>query len=331
MAAISAALVGCAAQSTDVRILASIEGVASERAFATPPPGGPAIVEVTEHAYANATSQDIILSGSGRSTGQNILHVALYLPADSTAAPEARLPDAPLAYTDIGAELEKALPGIDMRISDNFAQNAYGPFGYALGRATGTDLCLYAWQRIRGPERASLFPRRGTIAIRLRLCEPDASEAKLLRVIYGLHINAYVPSPDWNPYGDPRPADPRLGQLGTSIYPDAAIDRRGEIEPGEPPRGRLRARAPRRAATEPVAEAPPPLQNMPPAPTVAIPQPPATAIPAPPNAPVNPKVTVPPPPRAAAAPAPIPLAPVPPGPAVPSPPAGPPAQPAPSP
>ena len=70
----------------------------------------------------------------------------------------------------------------------------------------------------------------------MRICDPKASEAALLRLAYEYSLNASLRRSGWNPTGDaPAPA-PELGKAGAPIYPllqtpDAAAPRRAARPP----------------------------------------------------------------------------------------------------
>ncbi|MET0721253.1 MAG: cellulose biosynthesis protein BcsN, partial [Tardiphaga sp.] len=213
---ISLLLFACAG--ADPETTSTVRTVPAETAFALPPPGGPAIVTISERRYSNAIQQDIALSTSSRTIGQNLLRISLFGPVNFRLAPQATLSDSSLAGTNISHEMRDQLPGVRMTISPYYVQNQYGPFGYAVGRALSGDLCLYAWQRIR-PARSTLIRNRGTISLRLRVCDKRASEEQLLAIVYGLTINAFFSDIQWNPYGDPPGMPASLGRTGSPVYP----------------------------------------------------------------------------------------------------------------
>jgi hypothetical protein len=172
----------------------------------------------------------------------------------------------PLAISNIAAEMREAFPGVAMSRSALFVQNEYGPFGYAVGRASSGDTCVYAWQRIAGtPRPPLLFRSNGALELRLRLCEAGASEPQLLSVMYGVRIRAFFPGVAWNPYGAPPPPDAAIGQAGTPIYPTGA----GGYEPvladaPAAPVQQARTRPARRAASAtPVTQAVPTAESLP--------------------------------------------------------------------
>lgn len=199
-------------------------------ALAFPPPSGPAILDIVERSYSNAIRQDIILATESTVTGANRLRVDLFGPVDSSS--DTKLPNRRITQGDIRREMVDVLPGVAMQVSPFYVQNDYGPFGYAVGRASSGDLCLYAWQRIEAAAHLSrFFDNRGTIQIRLRLCERGATEESLLAVMYGYTLAAVVTDQVWNPFGTPPPLDPALGRKGEPIYPRSPYRNETVVEP----------------------------------------------------------------------------------------------------
>jgi hypothetical protein len=254
-------------------------------AFALPPPGGPAVVGVVERSYSNARAQDVALATRGRTPGQNAIAVAV-LGVGRPRGEDVMLTPA-ISEAAIGIEMRRALPGVEMRISPFFASNVYGPFGYAFGRGAGDDLCLYGWQRLDSAPRP--LARQRAISVRLRLCEPGATEAGLLANMTGYTITV--------------PMDHSFGAG------------RGFPAPGV----QMAVLGPRHVESVLTAPAapPPPRRRSPPA--VVRTEPPATALPAPAPPPLpgtaGPRVPPPPPLEAQpGAPAPVPPPPVVPGP-----------------
>ncbi|MCB1486996.1 MAG: cellulose biosynthesis protein BcsN, partial [Bauldia sp.] len=99
----------------------------------------------------------------------------------------------------------------------------YGPFGFATGIAKTGDRCLYAWQQI-ARHQDQILPMIGSVGIRLRLCDAHASEQQLLSVMYGFTIVGYLPSPMWNPYGNPPPVSESLGGASAPFEPTLPVE-----------------------------------------------------------------------------------------------------------
>jgi hypothetical protein len=217
--ALTLGLAGCGARD-GVRLSDTATTVPDDTAFALPGPGGPAIVNIVERSFRNATQQDIFLFTSASTPGQNVMRVQLYGPVGSKFEGTRSLGYSSVRASEIAKEMRRELPGIALRQSPIYLQNNYGPFSYAYGRGRGNDACLYAWQQIRSPEDArTAFQNGGTIQVRLRLCEEDASEEKLLSTMYGYTIRGAFNAAGWNPYGEPPSVEPTLGRAGNPIYP----------------------------------------------------------------------------------------------------------------
>jgi hypothetical protein len=221
----------CAGHS-DLGYAALNSEVPATRAIIVPPPGGPSVVAVLQQAFQNGISQEIALSTASLTSGQNAFYVSLLNnTASNTELPETlSLP--PLTPDRIEREMEERIPGVTMQTSLVYVQNKFGPFGFATGRSSRGDLCLYAWQQIEPDKPAVLVPG-GAISVRLRLCDADASVDQLLRVMYGYTIAAYYRQESWNPYGDPPSPPAGFGQTGAPMYPlglerseDATVIRR---------------------------------------------------------------------------------------------------------
>lgn len=207
--------------------------VPAVEALVLPEPGGPRIIGVIETRYANALQQEVMLATEAATPGQNAFSVVFFGPVEGRTGPENIKSDTFLTDYALAEEMEQALPGIDLRPSTYFVQNRYGPFGYALGRGAGRDLCLYAWQRIQGQARVNVLAGdRGVLSVRLRFCQSGGSEASLLRIMYRYTINGYFLPRTWQPYGRPLPVAPELGRIGGPVvYPAPVFGPAGATAP----------------------------------------------------------------------------------------------------
>ena len=198
---------------------ALVKSVLPSQAFVIPPPGGPAIVEVLERRYPNATEQKIYLRNEAGVQGEDFLDVQFFGPVGNTGRGRDALDNLPLSIAKIGKEISDEFPDTQMIRSPLFVQNRYGPFGYAVGRTRSGIGCIYAWQRISGSSSLPiLFRSKGTIQLRLRRCGAGNSENSPLSTMYGLTIKAFFSDINWDPYGSSPGADPRLGSTGSPIY-----------------------------------------------------------------------------------------------------------------
>jgi hypothetical protein len=223
LALCASVLAGCGDQrlsETELSFASRNVAVDPSRALVLMPPSAPPIMSVTQRSYDNAVTQTITLATRGAVPGENTIQVAFLTAADLPEAPgvEGRLlPNPSIEDYAIARELEERLPGVAMAVSGAYVQNRYGPFAYAYGRA-GRDGCIYAWQKIERGD--SLWrPKSGLISVRLRVCEPAATEASLLRLAYGYSINGTLKRSGWNPIGDGPPPAAGLGEAGAPIYP----------------------------------------------------------------------------------------------------------------
>lgn len=216
----SLTLVGCGGK--PIQSEAFIKNVPAEQAMVMPPPAGPGIVSIIERRFNNAISQDIHLVTDASTPGQNMLKVQLFGTESAFRHADNSLGMSSITESKISSEMRQSLPRVAMSKSQFYVQNAYGPFGYAFGRGRGSDLCLYAWQQIRTRNQGTPFANYGVIQIRLRTCEANATETKLLSVMYNFTINASVDALGWNPYGANRQFNSAVGTTGAPIYPRPA-------------------------------------------------------------------------------------------------------------
>jgi hypothetical protein len=268
----------------------AVTSVSASEAFVSLGAGTPAVLSIVQTAYANATRQTIALATSGPAPGQNELRVDIFSTTNNTAGVESTLADRSLNEEQITSEAQAALPGLALRRSLSYVQNQYGPFGYALAQAGAGELCMYAWQRIATPDLdVSLFNRRATMSIRLRLCQPGASETNLVAAMMGLHINASLSSGSWSK--EPQQLSPDIGAAGVPMGPPASSLYTPSADGAAP--------APRRRPVRRTARpAPPPQETQPTAAPETAAPPSGVVIPPPPvgGSTAAPSQLVPPPP-----------------------------------
>jgi hypothetical protein len=186
--------------------------VPASSALVLPAPGTLSIVSVIQRQYTNAIEQQIALSTSAATSGQNFISIQAFGPAETVAMPGGTLAFKPVQHSAIRGEMRAALPGRALAISSNFVRNGYGPFGYAYGRGAGDDGCLYGWQQIRADETdRSKLNSNGSIQIRLRVCQSGAGEKELVEMMYGYTVVGGFSGATWNPYGTPPSVDSGIG------------------------------------------------------------------------------------------------------------------------
>lgn len=206
-----AVLGGCAARpGAGVATLSSTVSTAS--ALVLPAPGTLSIVSVVQRQYTNAIEQQIALSTSASTSGQNFISIQAFGPAETVALPAGGLAFKPVRHSAIQSEIRTYVPGGRLTISSNFVRNTYGPFGYAYGPGVGDDGCIYGWQQIRSDEAdRNLLNSFGMLQIRLRVCQAGASEKELVELMYGYTITGGFSGNTWNPYGTPAGVDAEIG------------------------------------------------------------------------------------------------------------------------
>lgn len=247
LAMAAAVLSGCVAKD-GIRTPAAAATVTVENAFVLPPPGGPSILNIVQHEFNNAVQQDIYLFTSAANSGQNFFEATFFGPVGVDYDSKKGLGYASVRDSTIDRDMRRSLPGVAMQRSDIYVQNNYGPFGYATGKSPHGDTCLYAWQQVRSSDNArSAMLNRGTVQVRLRLCDSRATPEQLLRIMYGYTITGTFSADGWNPYDSAPTVDSSLGRTGNPIYPvNTAADQ-------PPPAYQLQAAAP----VAPVAAAAP--------------------------------------------------------------------------
>lgn len=211
-------------------------------------PGAGAQLSVVETVYVNAIEQKISLDTRTKSPGQNYIKVQFFKTL-ATGSTRGGLQDVPLANMDMAGEARGTVNYADMKLSPYFVQNSYGPFGYSMGRTSGGDICMYAWQRIPPPRPTTSIAAEGWKSVNLRalICAAGQTEQQLLDVMLGLRLKGVAGA------GTPSPED--IGAYGMVISPFASGP--ADILPEQP---KPAPAAPSRpaAVTTPVPAADPP-------------------------------------------------------------------------
>lgn len=238
-------LAGCASP-VPIETTSGLQTVSNETAFAMPDPGGPTITSVTQEQLANTVEQRIYLETDASVPGQNYILVQLFGPRDARFGSQNGVAEGFRTDLKWRSEARSAIPGVRMNLSPFYVQNRYGPFGYAMGRTRGGDLCMYAWQTLSSTNSTrTLFREKGAIRIRMRVCRAGSSEANLLGLMYNFTLNAFYRDRHWNPYGATLPPAVGLGRPGSAIYPTGETGF-NNVAPAAP--ARALSRAPRRVS-----------------------------------------------------------------------------------
>lgn len=198
------------------------------------------VVAVRRVAYANGFRQEIVLGGPRAMAGENRITVQALTTTRTggrgLAGEELKL--GPPGDAEVAAEMERALPGVPMRIEATPERDADGPLGIATG-AAGHLACVYAWQYL-GPARpASLFEGFSDtgalpVTVRVRLCGERPVPA-LLADLRDLRTSRPAPGADV----------PGPGLAGDAL--EAAVGNSGSVPGGAMPAGGEVPQAGRRA------------------------------------------------------------------------------------
>jgi Cellulose biosynthesis protein BcsN len=164
------------------------------RAFVElPMMAGPAIA-VREKRYANGIEQIMVLESEAAADGENRIEVRVTQPGKS----DSRIKNEYLQVRttrreQIQSDMKEFVWGIPMEIVASVEANAYGTYGYALGRSKIGYNCILGWQTVKGvmKERRLLgftTTSHTDMSVRLRICRTDLSADQLVSIIRGMRI-----------------------------------------------------------------------------------------------------------------------------------------------
>jgi len=183
------------------------DSTAASKPLAVLPPESGAVVAVLESRLNGVYTQRIVLSDDSATAGENAVVVDVDQSSDRHPADLGKIPRP--TQDAIAAELDAKFPGVDMQISRAWGHNEFGPFGYAVGKASGGATCFYAWQFAQGAVlRMISDPQAGPAAasmpaaptsIRVRLCRRDLSETEMVNLMRALEV---YPPGGGSPYHD---------------------------------------------------------------------------------------------------------------------------------
>ena len=191
-----AGLAGCSAAPNETR--AGYEAV-SEIAPATDgrtpmaelPVAAGAVVALVQSQVRGVLTQRIVLRGDPGTLGEN----AIVVKVDQSRGPSDLGRVGTPTRSMIAQELDENFAGVDMQLSQTFARNGFGPFGYAIGHPREGVTCIYAWQwslwktpRIgEAPTGAPSMPVQPT-SVRVRLCRSSLGEAEILPLLRDMQV-----------------------------------------------------------------------------------------------------------------------------------------------
>mgnify|MGYP003111374383 CR=1 FL=1 len=240
-------LTGCS--TTQVQAPRTATTVPLHDAMIFPPPGGPAMIAVVETNFANAVRQEIALASNARTPGENHVTITRFLTRGGDGN-FGELGDPVADNEDLYTQASAAFPDVSMMVSPFYVQNYYGPFGYAVGGAPTGDKCVYARQRIEPATATTGRVTRGSVVIRLQLCDRSASERELLDMMFAMRLR--------DPVFQPWRASPIIGTPGAIVLPQTSAGFQNVLDlPEAQPRGTTSA-APVAQASAPAPVAPTP-------------------------------------------------------------------------
>jgi hypothetical protein len=194
-ALLSSALSGCSLLQHDNH--SAYEAVADTAEAHAPlaelPTAAGEVVTVLQNQTRGVLTQRIVLRGEPGTIGENAIIVKI----DNDPRQVLDV-DGPVGRPNkamIAAELDENFAGVDMGMSQSFARNSFGPFGYALGHPHSGVTCIYAWQwgmakapRLGdAPEDTPSMPVAKT-SVRVRLCRSTLDEAEMVALLRGLQV-----------------------------------------------------------------------------------------------------------------------------------------------
>ena len=212
--------------------------------LATLPAAAGAVVAVLQTTAHGVLTQRIVLKGDPDTVGENAIVVKVNVdPGPWDIDGPVGLPTKAM----IAGELDAAFAGVDMQLSQTFARNSFGPFGYAIGHPNPRVTCIYAWEFAvwrgeqfgEGPGGAPSLPQRPT-SVRVRLCRSSIGEAEILPMLRDLQV---FPANSRVAYSDP---NYKGGESGGDALTAAGVNY--FVVPGAKPSAP--AREPRAAAPE---------------------------------------------------------------------------------
>ena len=194
---VAASVAGCSVAPRETRAgyeanAGSPSAAEAREPMAALPPAAGAVVAVLQNQAAGTLTQRIVLHGDADTVGENAIIVKIN---NDTHPTDLGGPAGIPTEAMIARELEENFAGVDMRLSETFARNSFGPFGYAIGHPSARVTCIYAWQFgiYKAPhlgEASTGAPSMPTLptAVRVRLCRSSIGEAEILPMLRELQV-----------------------------------------------------------------------------------------------------------------------------------------------
>lgn len=171
-----------------------VEEVPLSRAFVLFPSAVGEPVGVFENSFSNGIEQKIVYYGEPSTPGENFIEIRAVRGGGKSKAGTNALTLHNNSASELRTALRAVMPNAKMSFSPLVENNAYGTFGYALGKEYDGQNCMFAWQSIQGHVKAfdGLFRwarnDKRSISVRARLCRGAFSAQNLVSMMRGLRI-----------------------------------------------------------------------------------------------------------------------------------------------
>ncbi|MCU0831375.1 MAG: cellulose biosynthesis protein BcsN [Rhizobiaceae bacterium] len=151
-------------------------------------------IAVREKRYANGVEQIVVLQGEAAADGENRVEIRV----TQSASSDDRISGEYIQVRNTRAEqirsdMKEFTWGVPMKIVSSVESNAYGTYGYALGRSKMGFNCLLGWQNVKGEMKQKkafgfMSSRKTEMSVRMRVCRSDLNEEQLVSIIRGYRI-----------------------------------------------------------------------------------------------------------------------------------------------
>ena len=160
--------------------------LAVQNSFAALPPDAGRIEKVASQQYADGVHQTI---GYDKAVpGLKANEIDLRLRTTMTVALIEPLSIEKPSEAAIRAELASQFPRMEMRIVDRPRSNAYGIYGFAVGKWANGTRCIYAWQWIDSLKTPDSATAANSASLRVRFCRVGVTLDYLANLIDGLQL-----------------------------------------------------------------------------------------------------------------------------------------------
>ena len=195
-----AALGACARSSNETTSSLPVQPTSAVTAVGAGEGGTPAVVllpegaggvsAVREQNYTNGVVQQISLSSESKGLGENRIDISV----QTTAGEQRVVNGVPIwkpSESGVKSEIINRMRGVQMSIVNREFQNAYGPFGLAIGKMSETARCIFAWQYISDVRLKASRSSTSPALIRIRLCQNNTTVDEMASYVQNMRIVPY--------------------------------------------------------------------------------------------------------------------------------------------